>query len=45
MKTYSAKDIRNIAIVGHNSVGKTLLTELSLLLVSFKITDSTVLNS
>ena len=25
--------------------GKTLLTELSLLLVSFKITDSTVLNS
>ncbi|MBN2789319.1 MAG: elongation factor G [Candidatus Delongbacteria bacterium] len=27
MKAYHAKDIRNIAIVGHNSVGKTILTE------------------
>ncbi|PID29469.1 MAG: elongation factor G [Candidatus Cloacimonadota bacterium] len=27
MKSYHAKDIRNVAIVGHNSVGKTLLTE------------------
>ncbi|MBN1970238.1 MAG: elongation factor G [Candidatus Delongbacteria bacterium] len=27
MKAYEAKDIRNIALVGHNSVGKTLLTD------------------
>ncbi len=27
MKAYHAKDIRNIAIVGHNSVGKTILAE------------------
>jgi elongation factor G len=27
MKAYHAKDIRNIALVGHNSVGKTILAE------------------
>jgi len=27
MKAYHARDIRNIAIVGHNSVGKTILAE------------------
>lgn len=27
MKSYQAKDIRNVAIVGHNSIGKTLLAE------------------
>ena len=27
MKTYDAKDIRNVAVVGHASKGKTTLTE------------------
>ena len=37
MKAYHAGDIRNIAVVGHNSVGKTILTE-SLAFSTGKIT-------